>query len=177
MREKSSNKVVHVNGLRYGTKCHVLSFLHSFPLFRSLIQIMFIFFESLMTFDLRHWISFSNCKFVWCWILIKFGNTFYMYMHSPIMWASTLKNQLIIFHIHFHIFSSIELLKWLIKTFLEFYQWRKKWIITCFKPHLYMTIYPAIQLVIIHKRKEKNFKMIELFHFLLYFQGIINIDL
>ena len=106
MREKGSNKVVHVNGLRYGTKYHVLSFLHSFPLFRSLIQIMFIFFESLMTFDLRHWISFSNCKFVWCWILIKFGNTFYRYMHSPIMWASTLKNQLIIFHIHFHILSS-----------------------------------------------------------------------
>ena len=79
MREKGSNKVVHVNGLRYGTKYHVLSFLHSFPLFRSLIQIMFIFFESLMTFDLRHWISFSNCKFVWCWILIKFGNTFYVY--------------------------------------------------------------------------------------------------
>jgi len=47
-----TNKVVHVNGLRYGTKYHVLSFLHS--LVHS-YKLCLHFFESLMTFDLRHW--------------------------------------------------------------------------------------------------------------------------
>ena len=48
-----SNKVVHVNGLRYGTKYHVLSFLHS-PAPLTHTNYVYIFSESLMTFDLRH---------------------------------------------------------------------------------------------------------------------------